>query len=1168
MASSGRKGSLERLVAVNFTAILALFVMVGAQGLFAQTGGANITGVVTDSQGAVVPGATVNATNIATGVVTPATTNGAGAYNIIQIIPGVYTITAAKEGFSTQVQNDYTLVAEQNAGINFTLQPGKVSEKVTVQAGAELVHTETAELGQTINEQSIVELPLNGRNPASLVLLTPGTVDLSPTNASFLQSYTTFPNEVAASVNGGRQGSTYYLLDGVYNIDNYELVAAPFPNPDATQEFSVIGNNFDPRFGFTSGGVVSIVTKSGTNNWHGDLFEFVRNGAFNAKDPFTHLTDEVHRNQFGGSIGGPIIKDKLFVFGNYQGTIQHRFNSSSGVWVPSDAMRAGDFSGVCQHGFTNGLCNDRNPNPANTGNDPNQDFVNDQIWLANVNGNSGNKITVAQALANPQTWYPGNIICQAAGPNCQSWAVTPFNQGTLALTNLLPHTSDALGHLVATGFPSINDYNEETARVDYNINDHNRISGRGFLNFFNQPATSISLLSSDRSWIVNWQNYGATWTWTINPHIVNNLNGAFTRMYDSSSSGLKVNGQGVCFSQFSNVADKTPYSPCSIEDLYAGGGYGPGFGIGQNYNAINRWTWGFSDSLSISKGKHLIAIGADVLRQYWNLNTDWLALPLMEFGGGANGLYTGYGFSDFLLGDEGFFEQGGGQSDALHAWLIQPYVADQIKLKPNLTVSAGVRWEPYLAPVPTSGRIAMYAPGQQSTRYPNAPVGVVYPGDRGIPDAGMPNDYNVFSPRVGFAWQPKVLPNTSLRGAFGLFSTPLMYSAWNPAANNAPFSPTYGFSGGESIGGQTLPIIPFSDPWSVFGPTGNKSPFPPFADPGYAPGPDVTFVTPVDLAYVFDRKFKAGRTESWNLSLEHQFGSSWLARAAYVGSESYHQPFRGETNPGQFICAPVGPNCTQAQYNLNGTRPNSEFTEILLYLSSSTASYNSAQFTLEHRMSHGLQFTANYTYSKTIDEVSSLINTIHNPRCLICNRGNSDQDVPQVFVASFIYETPALAGWSRATKALLGGWEISGIYRAQSGTPIVVFSGVNNSFSLNGRDHADFASGHIAHVNPGSITNYLVASDYLPNAPGTFGSTGRNFVFGPGINSWDLGFDKNFRFREHYRFQFRWEMFNALNRVTLGGPDNYISDGTFGQIFGTNGGFPSRTMQAAAKLYF
>ncbi len=332
MASSDKKSvRLNQVFANNFPAILALAALLlalGAQSSFAQTGRANIGGTVTDSQGAVVSGATVTATNTATGVATPTTTNGSGVFSISQVVPGVYNIKVEKEGFGAQQQENVTLTSEQNFGANFTLQPGKVSEKVTVEAGSELVHTETAELSQSINERTIDELPLNGRNPASLVLLAPGTVDLiAYVSGQGPQTYTTFPTETNASTNGGGRGSTLYLLDGAYNMDSYQLMAAPFPNPDATQEFTVIGNNFDPRYGFTPGGVVSIVTKSGTNNWHGDAFDFLRNGGFNSKDYFTHATDQIHRNQFGGSLGGPIIKDKLFAFGNYQGTRSSIFNT-------------------------------------------------------------------------------------------------------------------------------------------------------------------------------------------------------------------------------------------------------------------------------------------------------------------------------------------------------------------------------------------------------------------------------------------------------------------------------------------------------------------------------------------------------------------------------------------------------------------------------------------------------------------------------------------------------------------------------------------------------------------------------------------------------------------------------------------------------------------------
>ena len=1152
--------------------------------LWAQTGRANVIGVITDSQGAIVVGAKVSATNAETGVTVSTTSNGAGTYNLIQLIPGVYSITVEKDGFSTQKKENYTLVAEQNAGLNFTLQPGRTTESVTVQGGAELVHTETAELGQTINEQTIVELPLNGRNPADLVLLTPGTINVLNTAAGTHQDYTTMPTDTGASTNGGRQGSTYYLLDGAFNMDSYHAIAAPFPNPDATQEFSVIGNNFDPRYGFSPGGVVSIVTKSGTNQWHGDLFEFLRNGDLNASEYFTHSTDQIKRNQFGGSIGGPIVKNKLFAFFNYQGTRQHNQVNGGGTYVPTDAMLAGDFSAYCASGFTNGLCNDRTSNP-NGGGDPNQDFVSGQVWLPDVNGNNGSKTTVATALANPQTWYPNNMICQTAGPNCQSWAVTPFDSASLQMAALLPHSSDPVGHLTNSPYSSIRNFNEETFRVDYNLSNNHRISGRGFINFFNQPPFSRTLLSSDRSWLTDWQSYSGTWTWTINTHIVNNATVSYSRMYDSSNSGLIVNGKPVCFSQFIKVQDNQTGSPCSIEDLSVYGGAG-GFGIGQNFNSINRWTWGASDSLSISKGKHLIVAGVDLLRQYHYEITNWLALPLVEFGGSVNGTYTGFGFSDFLLGDVGYFNQGAGVLDVVHQWLVDPYVADQIKLTPRLTLSAGLRYEPFLAPLPLGGRIGVFDPtlSTHSTRYPNAPAGMTYPGDPGVPKAGMPSDYRAFEPRVGLAWQPKALPNTSLRAALGMYQTPVDYSQWGHADATAPFAPDFAYQGGQQItlsGGAnyTVPIIPFSDPWSVYPPTNNVSPFPPFADVKTPSPPSNSPVTlPMQVGAGFDPHYKPGTTQTWNVSIEHQFGSSWLARAAYVGVESYHESIPIQLNYGQYFGTPTDPRNGQPLYANYGA--------VYVNRSNGTSSYQAGEFTLEHKLAHNLQFQANYTYSKTIDDYShaslAFSSGIWNPTCLRCNRANSDLDTPQRFVLNFVYETPSLKGWNSATRYALGGWEISGIYQAQSGTPFSIHSGVNNSFSNRGQDLADFVAGkHGAATHPGqgiwagsglppdSLPKYFDTTAFTTNAPGTYGSTPRNGFFSPGVNNWDLALSKNFHFSERYRFQFRWEMFNAFNRVTFCGPDGTVVDGPyFGVITCTNGAYPPRTMQAAAKLYF
>jgi len=1101
---------------------------------FCQTDTATISGRVADPSGAAVAGAEVHIQNVLTGQDIPIKTNSSGLYVATALQPGRYRIIVSNPGFKQIVKPDVVLNVQDNISINFAMAIGSTSESVTVEAGAEMVHTESAELGQTINEHSITELPLNGRNPASLVLLTPGATDILITPAGAHQSYTTFPTETAASINGSRQGGTYYLLDGAYNIDNYQLTAAPFPNPDATQEFNVIGNNFDPRYGFTFGGVVSIVTKSGTNQWHGNAFEFLRNGALNSKEYFTRQTDNIKRNQFGASIGGPLIKDKLFIFGNYQGTRQRSDVNSSETYVPSDAMRAGDFSALCHSGFdVNGICNDRDPS--------NPSLVTGQVWHPSIAADH----SFVNAVANA---YPNDFIDPAT-----------FDSAAVQITNLLPHSTDPLGHLVSQGYANISDFDEATVRTDYNINDHQRVSGRAFLNYFRQPAYSATLLSSNRSWIVNWQNYAGTYTWTLNPHMVNNLTGSYSRMFSTSDTGLKVNGHNFCLSQYINgVNDTSPGAPCGLYLLDVSGGPGGGFGVGANFNAINRWTWGVSDSLSISKGKHLIAVGFDLLKQYWYLNAT--IPPLAIFTGGPNGSFTGYGFSDFLLGQLGYFGQGAGLSNEIHATMVAPYFADQIKLTSHLTLTAGVRWEPFLAPYPSSGRQAIWAPGQHSTRYPNAPDDILYIGDAGVPSAGLNNSYNNFDPRVGLAWQPKALPNTSIRVAAGIYSTPIDYSHWNGLAQAPPFSPSYSYQAGTpQTPTVTTPIIPFDNPWSVYQPTGGVSPFPPFPGPGSTPGPTAAILTPVGFEG-FDRHWRPGTTQTWNLSVEHQFGQNWLARAAYVGSESYHQDLQIETDPGLYNADPA----------LNGQRPFQNFSSVDLLYANGTANYQSGQFTLERRFAHGLQFQANYTYSKDIDETSSGAVGIDNPLCVRCNRGNSWINTPQVFVANFIYETPSLSGWNASTRAVLGGWEVSGIYRAQSGLQFQVWSGLDQSASHLGTDHASFAPGnHVVHSHPGSL-DYLDYTDFVQPDPGSFGTVGRAPASGPGVNTWDLGLDKNFRINERYRIQFRWEMFNAFNRTDFARPERYLTEGpdTFGHIFSTSSDFPPRTMQAALKLYF
>lgn len=672
----------------------------------------------------------------------------------------------------------------------------------------------------------------------------------------------------------------------------------------------MINNNFDAQYGFTSGGVISIVTKSGTNEWHGNAFDFLRNTDFNARDYFNKQSPTLRRNQFGGSLGGPIVKNKLFIFGNYQGTRSSQTIYNSTQFVPSAAMLAGDWSALL---------------------DP-------SVMGANT-----------IQLHNPVTGvpYPNNQIDPST-----------YNPASLKLAALLPSSTDPLGKLQATEYGEVQDFNEATTRVDYAINEHQHLSGREFVNYFNQPTYSASLLDSNRSWVVNWQSYAGTWAWTISPTLVNSFTSSYNRMYDTSNSGLLANGKPICYSQFINVVDPSS-TPCSIEDLEIDGGNG--FSIGQNFNGINRWTATFGDALNISRGKHMIVAGVDVLRQYWDEDTNWLALPIIKFG--STTPFTGYAMADFLLGDAQSFEQGGGESNATHTWMVAPYVTDQFKVRPNLTFTLGVRWEPFIAPADTNGRLSVFMPGKQSTRYPNAPLGMVFPGDSGVPSKGAQNSYGYFDPRFGAAWQPSFSPNTSVRAAVGLFITPMEESSYNHVSDEAPFSPTYSFSTGTPIGPGTPPvgIIPFSSPWSIYYPTGGVSPFPPFASPGAVPPSSAAIVTPVTIQATFAPNFQQGRTTSWNLSVEHIFFKNWFARAAYVGSTSRHVNIPVDANPGYYSATPA----------LDGARGYGNFGSILTYSSVGTDDYNGGQFTLERQFANGLQFTMNYTHSKTIDDASN-----------------------------------------------------------------------------------------------------------------------------------------------------------------------------------------------------
>lgn len=1080
---------IKKLITL-FCAVLVLSVL--THRALAQGGSAVLNGTVTDSTGAAVPSVHVTLTNTDTNLSLNATTNNSGLYTFPTVPPGHYALTGEAKGFQKLKQSGITLTVSQQATIDLSLQVGSETETVNVEAGAPLINTTNAEISNTVSEHAIRELPLNGRDPSSLVLLSPGTVNVLNTGAGTLQGETTLPGETGASAGGGRQGSTLYLLDGVPNMDTYMSLSAPSPNSDATGEFRVISNNFDAHYGFSPGAVVSIDTKSGTNAFHGGVFEFLRNSALNSADYFSKKVDPLKRNQFGGFLGGPIKSNKLFFFGNYQGTRQSTAATSNSTNTPTAAMLNGDFSAFPKV-LTGGFVNNR----------------------------------IDPALFNPAA--------------------------VKIATTALPQGQDPASGLVYYTAPkTVETYNEGTGRLDFSPNDKHRLTLRSYIQYYNKAegATPGNILAITTGKQGKFFNEVLNHTWTISPSLVNALSVFYNQLHVyNGGTQLDSANNSFCLSKYINVTE--PAGVCYSEGLNANGGFSTPY---SELTSEMRRSWGFSDYITKTIGNHTISAGVDLWHQRAREQTYYPANPIISF----NGYSTGSGLADFLLGRVSTYTQGAGEIADVSGNLLGAYGQDQFRLRPNLTITLGLRWDPNLAPSSKDGRGAVYNPGQQSTMFPNAPVGLVFPGDKGVPDSLATNSYGYFEPRLAVAYQ--MGPRTAFRAGFGLFTAPLPYSAYNHVADVSPFSPTF------TLNGSASNPIDFSNPWANFASTGGASPFPPFAYDNVTPAANSAFPAVTTVPAAFRPGFKLGMTQSWNASVEQQFTNDLVMHLAYVGSQSYHQTLIIDANPGQTGAA------------VRGKRALTNYGQILTINSNGTSSYHSLQAQFEKRFSHSFQAHTSFTWSKNIDisasgNASFTGNGISNPYDLRFNRGLSDLNFPLVSVTNGIYTTPELRGHSGLVRGVLGEWQVSLIYTMQSGRPFSVSggNGNNNSGALVNSDRADRVAGVPVQTHQGSkqewLNQYFTTAAFQPNAPGTFGNSGRNILKGPGLNNADAALMKNWSLAERYRVQFRWEMFNAFNRPTFANPNADPSSGTYGRITGT-GPIAPRVMQAAVKVTF
>ena len=1045
-----------------------------------------ISGVVTDETGAVVPNASVTAINTATSARFTATSTGDGQYAIRTIPVGVYDLTAEAPGFRKYEAKGIRLQVNEVARVDVAMKVGATTESVVVTADAVTVDTTTATLKAVVDQKRIEELPLNGRNPTQLMRLVVGTVtDLR----ADVTSGTTYPGVTGTSVNGTRANSTNYVLDGAQNNDHYSNAPNPMPNPDALQEFSVQTNNFSAEFGRQAGGVVNAITKSGTNEVHGSAFEFVRNKALNARPFFSPVVngqrrdDGLKRNQFGATLGGPVWLPKL-----YNGRDKSFFFFS--------------YQGTLER---------RTPNEV-------------QRVVPTAAQRRGDFSELGRPLRDPIRGgtYPNNQIPASD--------LSPVSQRILQFIPL-PTSGNTISTAAANNF----DDHQFLARLDHQITSNNRLSGR----FWNSSAETPAVLNP-QNYLE--QNTGRTWlnrsvsitdTHVFNANVTNQALFSFNRTDGNNIPVYPEQSIAQLGSQYFN--DATPQWHVTVV------GYFGTLNTGDT-NRFLRDEYQFIDTVRWTKGRHNITFGGEYGRGIGDVENNFRANGQWNFNGAAP--FTGDGLADFLVGRFNSLVQGVGEYKKTRFHRIGMFFQDSFRMTRRFTLDMGLRWEPFLSFTDVDGKLAVWHPGVQSQRYSGAPLGILYPGDPGVPAGGVDPRWMNFGPRLGFAWDVMGDGRTAVRGGYGVFFDQVNTIATNSQATQAPFGTTVTIFGNQTNS--------FANPWA-----GTTNPFPATTTP------DANVVFPqFSSHFVYAPDYRNAYVQSWNLTLEREVGLGFVTRASYAGSKGTALSVGREINSAIFT-----PGATTG--TTNQRRPFAPaLANVTMLEPSGNSIFHALQLTAERRFSRGVSILANYQFSKAIDDSSNAKSNGQsrtNPFDQRFDRGLADFDRKHVFNFSGLWELPSPQR-QNPLHWIVGGWSLNGIVSMWSGFPITVTSGVDNARTGTGGQRADLVGNPYLpedRTRGEQIEQWLARAAFAPNAIGTFGTLGRNTFRGPGYASTDLGLFKRFPITERVTATFRFEAFNAFNRVNLQSPANAQNSANFMRI---TSAYDNRILQLALRM--
>jgi hypothetical protein len=1156
---------------------VALF-LIASSGTKAQDATGRIVGNVTDPSGAAIADASVTITNEGTRISQQTKTDKDGFYQVLSLSIGNYSVAVEVKGFRRQVFEHQNLQINQSLRIDAKLEVGQQTEVIEVTDQAATVETVNATLGQSVTSRPLVNLPLNGRNALDLALLQPGVTEKNP-DAGGSGTF---------SIAGGRPDSITYLLDGGVNNEIQGNSVVLNPNPDSIAEFRILTSNYTAEYGRNGAGVISVVTKSGSNSFHGTAFDYLRNGDFNANaffnknDPNNLLPrDDLKRNQFGATFGGPIKKDKLFFFLAYQGQrlTQSVVQSSITTLTPSEIQ--GDFSHSLADGSTAVLANNTTVTCATAGGCPDPNVA---AFLQNNPYFQPSPGLQAQAIIDPTK-------------------INPVSANYIA-TGLIPTSTTGL---ISTARGSTDNNNEITGKVDFLITDKDKLSVT-LGGFRNPQLAPYGLNGADVPGFPSLNqtnNYfgNATYSRTFTPNVLNELRFTAQRrnFLGDKPAGTVPTGTSLGFGITPDLPNGPPILSFDNGLTVGLSPQGPRYEISNAYN--------YADTVSWVRGHHTWKFGAGLSFFQNNTTYDFFGDGSFSFLGpyAQGGIGTGNSFADFMLGIPNNLFEGPNAVNNLRSKATYGFLQDEWRLTRTFTLSVGVRYEYNTPKLDTGGRTFSVVPGLQSTRFPNAPLGLVFPGDKGAPRGSNFPDKDNFAPRFGFAWDPKGDGKTSIRGGFGIFYD-ILKGEDNLQFNGAP--PFYSETGPfySPVGPGQVGTIPyFSQPWTSGGFA--QSPF-----PSVPPTASTDFVNagflPLDLSggiFFVDPHLHTPYSYQYNLSVERELARNLMLELNYVGSSSKGLTALLDINP--MILGAATPtrvlNVNQPNAAISGfcaaqfSAADCPFASEPEFTNASFASYNSLEASLTKKVGSSqffgtTYFTLAYTYGHSIDNASGFRNRssqvpTFDPSVF---RGDSDFDIKHRITFSGGWDLPFDNAWKSGPKRLTQGWSLYPIFSWRTGFPLNVNAGFSFDPSLPGPSgagdgflaNAVFNPGvnNITILNPknattlgGTTGNYFFDPTAFSQNPPTSGyGLPRNFFRGPGRTNLDMALAKTTQIRENVKLEFRAEAYNLLNHAEFANPDTNLFSGTFGQITSTTLGTnitaveTQRILQLALRLVF